>query len=290
MNKLLSTIVIVGVFSTGSTALLQAQTMFLNEGFDYSPSVGLPGLNGGTGWADAWDHGTIVDPGTGAIVSDGGLSYTGYESLGNSAVLDSTGFRIGRNIVTESFTGSLGAYLDENNDIAQGGDLWISFLVQGPTSGSGFSALEFHRDNSDGDSNRMLRFTTEPDSNWRFRAEAISTGAAEQNYVLGPRTGGVDLIVLRLGLSSALGGDVIDVYLNPTTSALPDTATASATGLNLTLDRINFARFTGPAIGLDEIRMGDSFDAVVSIPEPSTFAILIAGCMGLVAIFRRRQK
>ena len=91
--------------------------------------------------------------------------------------------------------------------------------------------------------------------------------------------------------------DMMSLYIDPPRTpnppAIPDvtyTDTLGATMGQMSFDRIRVASQNGRDWMYDEIRIGESFEDVAVIPEPSTIVCLAIAIAGMLSTFRRSQQ
>ncbi len=261
-----------------SASLASAQLVY--ESFDYS-SGNLNGKNGGSGsigWSGAWTSTDVTDIsfGTGArpfevansTVTTNGNYFQQVEGPGTTS--------------TRTFASGI-----DNSDV--GGDsVWISFLASTTGRPIGF-ALSF-RDSTDTELVGITRGDTDA---WRLRTNDV--GNTSFGNSSRATDGDMDLIVLQLDYTGNVSGwinpDLTQSTITPTGSTFSLAGGNSLAWTSGTLDDLSLDvnNKTGVTTYWDEIRVGDSFAAVVAIPEPSTFA-LFAGTLGLGLVMLRRRR
>jgi hypothetical protein len=276
--------------------LAQAQTIvdnFLTGGSDY----GLAKIQGQnptvTGFSGAW-YSANTDA-TGPSISSTNLSFSnssGTVATAGGSVFIGSGLgvagRVNRNLATP-----IG--LDSDTTV------YISLMMQNSLTSntSQYRAFELNRasiDNND-DSNRILQlglsngdFGT---TNYGFRIN--NNNSLRGNF--GISNTNTNFFVIKLTLSSTALSDSITVWANPTNLS-SETLSGSGVGFSgLTLSntgnsigRIQFAGFTAGTTNFDAVRIGDSWQAVTTIPEPSTWALIAISLTALTILRRRRAR
>jgi hypothetical protein len=123
-----------------------------------------------------------------------------------------------------------------------------------------------------------------------FTSGTYDTGTKVAQSVtgLGGVNTGVNLFVLKLQFVAG-AGDTVSLFLNPTVGAPEGSATASITTTgDFAFSAANW--YAGHSAGfgtLDEIRFASTYDAA-TVPEPSTYVMLLGGA-GALILFRRRR-
>jgi len=275
------------------------------EGFDYTGAdvgTNLNGKSGGFGWENAWGGGSGILDNNATDINNGGLSYTNLTVEGNAAYVGAG--RTGR-LLDDSAAGVFGAYVDsDGGNIAQGGDLWFSLLLEASPAGAGssnYAAVEFHGFDAFQNGSPARSFTIDARSGsagaggWQIElAEANVNGFANQNSAdIGLRSGSgtADLVVIQMSLTnaaaSATTGDSMNVYYNPTLGQPLGTPVATFTNLDIAFDNIHLADFTDDDFIADEIRFGNTLADVIPIPEPTSVALI---SIGALLLLRRRPR
>jgi PEP-CTERM motif len=226
--------------------------------------------------------GTWVNGNASAVVTASGLSYPGLQTSGGALLGNSGASREGR-ILSNPVAGTTA------------GTFYLSFLLQVSNTGGNYRAFELHSGGFDDTNNRTLQIGqggtgTDFGGATNFGLRLFSNDAFRID--LGTADTNVNLFVVRFNLSATNNADAITVYRNPASlTTEPAIAAGSLSGFNFTADRTSLANFqAGVAnnITLDEIRIGDSYASVLSVPEPSSsLMVLLGSAFGLA---RRRQR
>ena len=240
--------------------------MFAYEGFNYSPSVPVNGMNGGFGWNGGWvDQWGSQDQVVSGSLAGGANVPAGYDVRTTANALLSSGGNAGR-FLDCSTTSALwtNGYINASGNIgASGKTLYVGFLQNEVSSGGGYWEFDFQRANL-GDPGRMGGIGNDVgDANVHLRSE-YPAGAGSTMYNLGPMSANtVNFYVVRIDYT-AVGANV-RVYRNPTSATEP--AVTTLTVSNLTDYSFNgFAVASGDsghAQTADEIRVGATWaDAI----------------------------
>jgi hypothetical protein len=245
-----------------------------------------PGLNGGSGWASAWDSlnsvkskATVVAPATPLSYSAGSITING----GNRAAQ-----------LVDTGTGAvqpLGRAFAQ-----QTGTVYVSLLFRPANGGTLESSdlMQFLLDSALGNHRPSVSFGDVVTNGAQLGAR-VSTGSADTSGTTGSSfTNNTTYFLVAEFSKSGLGANADDydtarLFVNPTSTSLPVTASASATaesGLTSlsvfdtrtnALDADDFYQF-------DELRIGDTYASVV--PEPASLGVLAVG--GLMLLRRRK--
>jgi hypothetical protein len=267
------------VASSASAALIAY------EGFSDAAGTALAGQAANSGLS-AW---TAVSGS--ASNTEGSLTYSTLDVSGNKV----------------SFGGTAAYYANLSSLITVGAnstyDLWGSFsmTVSGSTGDAGLSI--FHGANPTASTAALATFGLVNNGNVRL----IGGRSMEANGNVGLGTASNDFpvnvqnfYVFKITINTNAGQvETASLWLNPTLSAGMTEASLGAAAIanvNLTntgnsgIGAIGLYSTGGNTPIFDEIRLGTSFDSVVSvIPEPSAFAA-IAGLAGLVLAATRRRR
>jgi hypothetical protein len=236
-----------------------------------------------SGWTDT----------TGGNWSVGGnLTYAGWGSSGNAA---------------SELTGGTGQYLQNasilgSSTIDEGTTYWGGFLmnVSSPSTANRYFGFYDVANNP----NRLVIKTTGSNQilmGTRDSGDDGNDGNLTTGSAIAMGTGSTNLLMFRI--DALQGNDNLYAWWNPDLS-LGEPSIASATWSSVGID--NFAttgnmsgfRFNssnGQQVTFDELRLGDSFAAVVGsgiapVPEPSTYALMAGlATLGLVLIRRRKK-
>jgi hypothetical protein len=93
-----------------------------------------------------------------------------------------------------------------------------------------------------------------------------------------PSDGSVHLLVAKIELSDAAGGDSVTMWIDPALGSGDPAGGVAVTGGDLQWDRIALSDYASDSSHWDEIRWGSSFDSVTLNPNPpANFAAWIGG-------------
>jgi len=261
-------------------------TLFDYDPFNYSGTA-LPGQNGGTGWNGAW-----FTTGTSAVngLSNDGVSLS-YPMSWESPLtpLGSSGSHV--------MTGGTTANASTSRLLSQ----TIPLNVDGTVA---YASALFRRNTPSGtatDSILVEFVDASANRRWGFGMEAgdrpwLNANGSTQGSTVVPAGETYFLVAKIVSSASGLDTAFLNVYgvgyhsqvtvAEPTTWDLTLTETTSAI-----LDRIRVRIDTGNGAStpgeVDEIRVGNSWLDVVSVPEPSSIVLLGLGL--LVGVLRKRR-
>ncbi|RZL35871.1 MAG: PEP-CTERM sorting domain-containing protein, partial [Rubrivivax sp.] len=167
--------------------------------------------------------------------------------------------------------------------------IWVSFLVQqvaDPDMGTSYAVAALGQGLTFG-SHAMDGGVTGTTAS----VGSFYTAGGAQNANAAIAANSVSLIALRYDFASS-GNDTISMWINPLLDAPLGAPDASGAFKNYA------SAFTGVTLAYgdykpfvyDELRIGSSFSAVTAVtavPEPQSFALLLAG-LGAIALLRRR--
>jgi hypothetical protein len=264
-----------------SLASSASALLIASEDFNYALANGtsISGLNGGTGWDEVYPA-----PSATAALQNG-LSFPGIVSSGQAMEM-----QVNANLSTNG----------RNWDTAvANGTYWYSLLVNPTTSlapatpaaRGTFGLFQNSADNQNGFGFRIDNNAGSPQFKAWTRTQAAGAnidflGGYNQTYLVLGR-----VIVGAVNTTSDLWVfDTSDVL--PTSVAAAGTVQSSQTQTTGTLNAAMYARlFSNSApISFDEIKLGTTFEDVMPIPEPSTYAALAAlASLGFVLARKRKS-
>jgi PEP-CTERM motif len=254
----------------------QASLLF-SEGFNYTSGSGIGGnVNPGSG--TAWTGNDNIN------VNDGSLSYAGLASLGGNSLSVAWGVSSGTAINDPAFGTAVNS-----------GQLYYSFLMDmtvtpvGTTTGSGDYLTALNATGSGpGGSGDVIDNYISTSGVMKIR----SMGSYSSGYTL--TEGQTYLMVLGLDYDAGTAS----LWVDPTPGDSMPAATESVTGLSLgAVQDVGFKAQTsgGMTAGtflFDDLRIGTTWADVtpMGVPEPSTFALVGMGILGLISSARRRVR
>lgn len=276
----LAVMLTIGAPSAGASVLVY-------EGFDHTPGESIHGLNQGSGFQGGWeDFLGLPDLGT---IRAGSLPSSSVSSTGNSASLN-YGF-LRRQV--------------EDIDGAPGTETWSSFLFSLSVSEVASSTIgAFALSPVDGMDSAIWAGVFFNGSEMVFGLGGNIDQPKELSSI-SPVAGETYLLTVSIEWNDGDTPETIRLYLNPPAGTAPDPGAAIATVTDLNIaapwetgspnpNHIAYIATVGilPEGGeviFDEIRIGDSFADVVSVPEPTT-AGLVAIALGALARSRRVRR
>jgi hypothetical protein len=285
--------------AAAATCLLPAlahSQLVTYDGFEEYPSGALiedgpngvsgTGLNGGFGWADAYDVNNAIK------------SLVRAENRAASPVIYSNGDLTihGGDRALRFYDNAIGTYalrraMASTWDATAGQELWASFLFRcnntSPLANQDFLAMGFDDNPSAAGGNPRVSVgvntTTNvfpPNQPFRFFARSTTTVAnsafAESPDIAASTT---YLVVTRISASTRGNFDTVDLWLNPASATDPGPPSAriiADSGINrLTHWFIRTANLdSGDAYVIDELKIGRTYPAVI-VAQPPPFALEI---------------
>jgi hypothetical protein len=267
------------------------------DGFNYDAGTdNLGGKNGGIGWAvgNAWSA-TGGNGNPQEEVRSPGSTYSILETEGNKAWV-SGGPRIG---TTNGAVGASFRNLPGTIGTADG-TVWVSFIGQREgTNLVRFFGLSFYQGGTASADERFTIGENSLNANDVWGMHFLST-AMNRLDVLGAPITTESFLLARIDYhGNTTVNDDIHLWVNyDITQGRPDVSTADASLIgtrNLAFDRVGVRAGSGTADGpnamayFDEIRIGDSFRDVATIPEPASLmlGLLSMGCLALIVRYHR---
>ena len=255
------------VFAVLMAGYVQADVI-VSEDFDsYTSGTDLKDLNGGTGFAGAWE-------GEGFSTASNGS--------GNWATGQSTAFPFPGN------TRALGT--DATTKFSSNsGEIWLSFdFASSDTITNRFAGLNLY----EGATERVLigknsnGSITNNNTNW-----AISRDASLDAQISDDSFDAIKIGVVRFSLAAGSGGSA-DLWVGTLGGYVDTSLAADASIGSLTLGGIDSIAFRGNAVStMDSIRFGTTaFDVgAAAVPEPSSLLVLGLGSV-IGCVWHRRRK
>jgi len=268
------------VTATGTPAVGQ---VIAYEGFNYASGTNLNGLNGGSGWANAWSEPSFgtgnPDDNIPETIQAGSLTFGSLVTSGNRVV---TGGRFSYDIR------NLGTALG-----TAGTTRYASFLIRRDTTGPDptnngpdFGGLVFGDEN-----NPNSLFVGKPGGGTVANFALENGNGSNQVASSRPETlGTTALLVVRFDFTAA--NDTFRLYVNPTPGATePSVADALKNDLNIgTFVGVSISTGALANWSVDEIRLGNTFADVVAVPVPEPGSIVLTLSGGLAILWRRRAR
>jgi hypothetical protein len=233
-----------------------AASILAYEGFNYVMNQPLPTMAGGFGWAP------------GPWTPTGGVMVDQSPSLTYPTALPSTG----DSLLTQVPGGASRSFLAPLNNSAS--DLWISFLELNATGAVPGAQVDIQQP-------LAVLPDIEVDKNV---GNAITLNGLPAGSAIGL---GADLFILQLVQWSG-AGTLVNLYVDPGLILGPPNASVLLPGPAFQAQNFYYQSNAGQE--LDEIRVGTTVGdvAAVTVPEPSTFALLACALLLPIAARTRR--
>lgn len=243
-------------------------SVIATEPFDY-PAGGLVGQNGGSGFSGAWTGNAGVG------VFNPGLTYPGYNAVGNAAFTPGSG-----NGAFRQLSSTQGA--------VDGGVTYVAFLTQAPdASEPEYAGLSLFQ----GATEKLFigkRFQQTTYGIERSGTSSFANSSAASST-------GTHLLIAKIvfGSGDTPGNERIFFYVDPPLSTgpigptfvLPDVPSFSFDTIRVQSGNV------GESYNFDDVRIGTSLADVVAItPEPATAGLVAVGALAVLARRARRVR
>ncbi len=267
---------ICGIALLAATSFSTRASIIAYDSFDYPSPGNLDAQNGGGGWAGPW--GTSGNGGTYTVTP--GLTYTGLQDVtGNATTGAAASAQIFRALSTPvNFTGSGSLYVGFllSQTAVNFGDV----LLTGPTVNTG-NVVSF------GDpytGNGASSF-------YAINGEGSFAGGFNPSSVPINTDGSTHLLVLELDYDASLSSTTGFLYLDPPTNVETlDQSTSIAQIVGAGAPNFDRIRLEGASTSsFDEIRIGTTYQDIVTVPEPSSVALATIGISGMLFVIRRKR-
>ena len=247
---------------------------FVDEPFDYI-SGSLAGQTGGVGFSGPW---TQTEGAEGAAqVAEGSLQHPALGASGNRCLLAFDEFEVQSKI-------QRGLTPLQPMD---GSVYWVSYLLKEEIGASPNNASQFLLVlNSTDTPERRVVFGVSSQAK-RFRIGGGTSIETQTNTVAAAATGQTYLLVASISFNLN-GVETARLFIDPALDSEPTSPSAIVTNFELSsIDSVEMlAGDESPLWGFDELRIGDSYFAVV--PEPSVSLSFLLGAPLLLGVRRRR--
>jgi hypothetical protein len=293
MNRLILTVAVVATMALVqvlSMPQLASADLIASDNFEsYNLATIIGQGTAGDGWTNGYTGATstltVRDVVSGAMTG-----------LGQSMRLGTTTKGTNNNAVQRGFT-------------PQTGTVYFGLLVQT----SGFDPAAVSPGDVNGDFVQMIVNNTSSTGTGRIDNTATATSGAidtstgsmlyqarkggnESNSTLTHTNDVIHQMVFKVSKDGNDKYNLIDVFIDQATEGTPTVSRGATDTLLQTLSQISYVHFrfydieVGEYIYVDNLKVGTSYADVVSIPEPSSIVMLLAGAaaLGLVAMRRRK--
>jgi len=272
----LAVMLTIGAPSAGASLLVY-------EGFDYSDGSGIHGQGSGSGFQGSWENWLALTDGT---VKGGSLPSNSVSTGGNSL---STTYSFLRRPI-EEIPGTPGT------------ETWSSVLFSLSVSTVDPTTVGTFMLSSVDGMDSAIWIGVFSDGSQTFFGLGSNYDTALSLSSISPVAGETYLLTVSIEWNAGDAPETVRLYLNPPAGTTPDPGSAIATSSDVNIappwdpglpNRIAHVGIMGIVpegeVIFDEIRIGDSFADVVSVPEPTT-AGLVAIALGALARSRRVRR
>lgn len=243
---------LVSILSTVSTC--KGEVIAL-ESADYPATNSLVGLNGGYGWSSAWDGPNLLVAGS--------YAWPDFPSVGNRFSTLGTNFASFRSLRTIGRE----ALLDSDGKFGkEGTTIYVSFMARtAAINSSNYAGISFFNDMVE----ECLVGAVEGQTNWSVRVDDLPSPAgigASTNLIVNSQ---ITRLVVRMTFGATGTNDLVELWINPSVTAPLGSPSATVSGGDIHFNRIRLASAATTKIGLDEIRMGTTWEDV----NPAGFTV-----------------
>jgi hypothetical protein len=244
------------------------------EGFDYTADTSLNTQNGGTGWSGAWSSTSANGP---ILVENPGFSYGALEVSGNHTVITPTnGIPTSTRTLAQSFNT---------------GTTYLSFLAQNLNAGTRGGGIVLR------DSVGQIGFVGQINGTTTW---GINAGASGDQTVVATTNSALTLSLLVLKIEFDFNDtlDRLSLLVNPTPGdpepgswdAIVDDRNIGTLAALRLQSGFTSGALTTTVMGIDELRIGNTFGDVTPVPEPSSAALLLTGLAAACLVLRARRR
>ena len=268
-----------------STATAAQAAVTASESFDYNIGTALGGANGGSGWAGAWVTGSSATP-TYDTIAQSITPPAGYGTpIGNQGFINPNATADDSGGATPDIRRDLANTIDM--DVAQ--TVYFSALIrrEDATNGGGTEHSQYLRFNST-TGTRLIGLGNSSSEDFRLALNNTDYDSATVDFQIG-----VDyLVVGKMTLNPAGTNDILEGHLFTSGDVLAEpgvwhhSTSDDVSGIISQL-QLNPQRRAGKVF-IDEIRIGETFADVTTVPEPISSSLL--GIGGLALMYNRRNR
>ncbi|SRR5581483_2501545 len=268
--------------------------LLVYDGFDYATGQNVDGQNGGTGFdsSSAWVENR--DPKQDTIGQ--GLLYNSLATTGNGVIDNS-------NPTDGAFWRQLAQAIAPTSGTTTR-TVWTSFLVRHDSGNSGFllklwtgvsgNTFSYPFVSIGGDSSGFFLYDQPPDSSPVQPQQIYADSAPTPDFGITCWLTAKLMFNVGANLGGGTRADKILLFVNPTLGTTPADSDAAAT-LTSQVDysairAVEFSDYNDAGSGqwtFDELRIGDTFSDVTTVPEPGTCALILLGTVLTGCWFRR---
>jgi hypothetical protein len=231
-------------------------------------------------WAGIWDEAFVAPS---AQVVGTGLGYSNgsgtVASTGGSVNLLGTPASRDSRILTTGF----------NNAFV--GTVYMSFMIQLEDVDNSYRAFELHQ-NTANDGDRKFQIGTGEQGSANFFVRLFNENNFGFFADLGTSNTDVNFFVAKWVFGDTNDADSLTLWMNPEDLASEDGSVPDyfKNNFNMEFNRTTFAAFGSGGATWDEMRLGNTFADVTTVPEPQTYAMLVMfGALAFLHRVRHRK-
>lgn len=221
------------------------------DGAAYTATTSIAGLNGGTGWSNAWS-------GANNVVS-GGLAFGGLSVVSNRFTTDGNNVGSFRTPATNAFAGLLSG----GKWGKEGTTLWLGFLLRRDISqANSYVGVSLF----DGAAEELFIGMPFNAAQWGIHAWDLGNPGGISLSTSNILNNVTAFLVVRLRFGTSGATDTVDLFVNPAPGFEPTTPAVTRAGADIHFNQLRFQSGNGAlTASFDEIRLGETFADVAPL-------------------------